>query len=191
MRVTTSAVILFTGLLAGCGWMGERDTTGEPAARYSVSSAGAAGPVWLAAPRPGLSAVGKDYLFAGPMTVNRGGQAENYLWFALGTTLDREIMGTPRPALESVLLIVDGTPMTFDLIPWDEASSPTPFDLSIGNYASYAARITRSQLRQLAGATELAAYVTDPGGRSPRYTVVRGEAATWHDGRVSSIQEPP
>jgi hypothetical protein len=190
MRLKTAAIIVTAVLTAGCTIMGERNSVAEPATAYSVAASAAAAPVWLAAPRPGLSAVGKDYLFVGPMSVNRNGQAQSYLWFALGTTLDREIMGAPRPAVQSVLLIVDGTPMTFDLVPWDDTNRPTPFQLTIENYAGYAARITQSQLRQLAGAAELAAYVTDPGGRSPRYAVVRGEAATWHNGQVSAVQEP-
>lgn len=135
--------------------------------------------VWLAAPRPGLSAVGKDYLFVGPMTVNRGGSPQSYLWFAVGTTIDRRLTGAPKPELETVVLVTDGTPMTFDLIAWDSNGASAPYPLTIDSYVSYAARVTGSQLRQLAEADTLEAYVTDVSGRSPLYVVVEGDPADW------------
>ena len=144
-----------------------------------VSPTSAHDAVWLAAPRPGLSAVGKDYLFVGPMTVNRDGSRQSYLWFAVGTTLDRRLTGAPKPELETVVLVADGAPMTFDLIAWDSTGPSAPYVSSIGSDAAYAARVTGSQMRQLAKADTLEAYVTDVNGRSPLYVVVDGNPADW------------
>lgn len=144
-----------------------------------VSPTSARSAVWLAAERPGLSAAAKDYLFVGPMTVNREGARRGYLWFGAGTTIDRHITGADKPVLDTVILVADGTPMTFDLIPWDNDPATSPYPLAIDQYASYAARVTASQLRQLGNATELGAYVTDVNGRSPLYQVVEGSAGDW------------
>ncbi len=159
--------------LAGCAWRGESPASG---AEVGISSIGSSSPVWLAAPRPGLSAVGKDYLFVGPMSVNQDGSAQTYLWLAVGTTIDRQLTGAAKPVLNTVVLRVDGTLMTFDLIPWNNGS---PYAPAINSYASYAARVTSSQIERLATAEVVDAYVTDANGRSPVYSVVAGEPGDW------------
>ena len=69
--------------------------------------------------------------------------------------------------------------MTFDLIPWTDASRETPFDLDVSERSSYCAKITRSQVRRIAGATDLQAYVTDADSRSPVYALADGNLADW------------
>ena len=170
-------------LAGGCTWLPQADGSAAGVAgntvEAGVSPTSSRNAVWLAAPRPGLSAVGKDYLFVGPMTVNRDGSRQRYLWFAVGTTIDRRLTGAPKPELETVVLVTDGTPMTFDLIAWDSTGAYAPYPLTIDSDVSYAARVTGSQLRQLAEADTLEAYVTDVNGRSPRYVVVEGDPADW------------
>ena len=46
-------------------------------------------------------------------------------------------------------------------------------------HASYAAKITTSQIRRLAEAQRLAAYVTDDNNRSPLYELAQGELSDW------------
>jgi hypothetical protein len=165
--------------LSGCGWQRGPDTRATDIVESGVSPIGSKEAVWLAAPRPGLSAAGKDYLFVGPMTVNRDGAHRSYLWFAIGTTIDRHLMGTPKPTLQTIVLLVDGIPMTFDLTPWDKSANSSPYPLSIASYSSYAARVTDSQIRQLAIAGTVQAYVTDANDRSPIYNIVKGDPAKW------------
>lgn len=136
-------------------------------------------PVALLAPRPGLSIVGKDYLYAAPVTVNRQGGLKEYLWFALGSTTDRVLTNTAEPRLETIVLVVDGMPMTFDLVPWAEASGEPPFDLGVLDRGAYGARVTRSQIRRIAAATSLEAYVTDADNRSPTYVLAEGSMEGW------------
>lgn len=166
-------------LLGACSWLPKGDGLTTSITETGVSPTSSRSAVWLAAMRPGLSAVGKDYLFVGPMTVNREGSRRSYLWFAAGTTIDRHITGAEKPQLESVVMVADGTPMTFDLVPWDNGKASSPYPLTIDSYVSYAARVTASQVRQLANADTLEAYVTDINGRSPLYSVVEGEARDW------------
>ena len=161
-------------VLAGCASQQRAGSSDE-----AVSLSHPPKPVALLAPRPGLSIVGKDYLFAAPVTVNRQGSLKNYLWFALGSTTDRVLTNTPEPTFDTIVLVVDGVPMTFDLTPWSEASGATPFEVGVHERAAYAARVTQSQVRRIASATHLEAYVTDADDRSPTYVFADGELGGW------------
>lgn len=174
--------IILTVVACGCSWLPKSGDLTASITETGVSPTSSQEAVWLAAPRPGLSAVGKDYLFVGPMTVNREGSRRSYLWFAVGTTIDRHLTGVPKPALDTVVLLLDGTPMTFDLIAWDNNADSAPYPLTIDSYSSYAARVTSSQIRQLANADTLEAYLTDADGRSPVYEVVQGDPGDWLTG---------
>lgn len=174
-------------LLGGCSWLPNRTEPPPSVTEAGVSPTSNREAVWLAAERPGLSAVGKDYLFVGPMTVNREGARRSYLWFAVGTTIDRRITGVDKPQLDTIVLLVDGAHMTFDLVPWDNEASSSPYAPAIDSYVSYAARVTSSQVRQLAAAAELQAFLTDANGRSPVYSVVQGQASDWlSNGRAAA-----
>lgn len=164
---------------AGCAGDTARLGAGTDSVEYGISPVGGATPLWLTASRPGLSAAGKDFLFVGPMSVNRNGSSERYLWFGLSTTIDRNLTGAPPLLTESVVLVVDGTPMHFDLIAWESSRAASPYVLPMDGFASYAARVTASQLRQVAEAAEVDAYVTNREGRSPRFTLVEGDPAGW------------
>lgn len=177
MSAFTTALAMLT--LGGCSLFPDAGDTLTNSIQTGVSPGSSRDAVWLAAQRPGLSVAGKDYLFVGPMTVNRDGLRRSYLWFAVGTTIDRHLTGVAKPELETVVLVVDGTPMTFDLTAWDNAKASAPYPLSIESYVSYAARVTASQLRQLVQAETLEAYVTDANGRSPLYVVVSGDPGDW------------
>ena len=165
--------------LGGCAWLSDPQERAAVVTEAGVSPLDSERAVWLAAPRPGLSVAGKDYLFVGPMRVNRDGVRQAYLWFGFGTTLDRRLTGAPKPELDAVVLMVDGAPMSFDLIAWDDGADASPYPLPIESDVSYAARVTASQMRQLAYAVDLGAYVTDAEGRSPLYSLVRGSPGDW------------
>lgn len=180
---------LLMAVLSGCAWLGDSvssqpqaDTTPLAVIESGVSAVSPDGPIWLAAEQPGLSVVGKDFLFAGPMMVNREGQRRQYLWFALGSTIDRRITGAEDRMLQSVVFSVDGTLMTFELISWDVADQSQPYQVPYASEGRYAARVTQSQIRKIAGATTLEAYVTDRGSRSPRFELVHGVPASWVPG---------
>jgi len=174
---------IFTALIAlslqGCGWQQELAGRATDIVESGVSVGGLTQAVWLAAARPGLSVAGKDYLFVGPMDVNREGTRRSYLWFAISTTIDRQLTGAPKRTLNTVVLMVDNIPMTFDLTPWDKSADSSPYSIPFASDASYAARITDSQIRQLARADALRAYVVDADGRSPVFNVVGGDRKKW------------
>jgi len=136
-------------------------------------------PLRMVAPRAALSRVGKDYLFVAPVTVRDNGISKDYLWFSFGSTLDRRLTGSAAPAVKAIVLVIDGMPMTFDIVPWTEVASAEPFELSVEHYSSFSARVTASQLRRVSSAGELSAYVTNGADRSPLYTLSDGEFVEW------------
>jgi len=180
-RLTGICIGLLTLGLSACGTQDQYSLVSDMSDATGISMTRPRQPVQLAALRPGLSAVGKDYLFAGPVSVSGLGAPQAYLWFALGSTIDRRYTGAPEPTFQTVILLIDGTPMTFDLSPWSGASGTEPYELDIRPSASYAAKITNSQIRQIANAQILEAYVADADNRSPRYSMVSGDLRDWLD----------
>ena len=148
------------------------DATGESFTRMRE-------PLSLVVDRPELSKVGKDYLLVAPVAIGGSPGTGQYLWFGLGTTLDRVITGAPQPGFDRIVLMVDGIPMTFDLVHWRDAASSEPYDASIKMVHSFASRVTSNQLRRIAGAETLSAYVTNPQHRSPVYDLVDGTPQDW------------
>lgn len=179
-RIVTIALLMVT-VASGCATNSQQAYSVDAGQRGVESMSQVREPIYLTANRPGLSLVGKDYLFTGPVTVAGSGPAQDYLWFAVGSTIDRELTGAAEPVLDEILLVIDGVPMTFDLIPWSQAAQYSPYKLDVKTHASYAARITRSQVRTIAAAQELTAYVTGDDHRSPVYTMMGGELRRWLD----------
>lgn len=136
-------------------------------------------PVTFIAAQPALSRVGKDYLLVAPITVSGAGRPDNYLWFAFGSSIDRRVTGAALPDAKNVVLVIDGMPMTFDLVNWSSVATSQPFDPQVDLYASFAARVTHSQLRRISAATELSAYVTNVDSRSPDYGRYEGDYSAW------------
>ncbi len=179
MRLARLSALIAFITLTGCGGTPVGPFESNVNERTGESFAYAREPVHLVAVRPGLSAVGKDYLIVSPVTSSTGGRANTYLYFALASSIDRVLTGAPDPGFDSVVLQVDDTLMTFELEPWSEIANAEPMDLDVRLRASYATRVTRSQLAKIASAQSLSAYVTDTAHRSPLYSYSRGSYADW------------
>ena len=136
-------------------------------------------PLRLATDRPGLSVVGKDYLLVSPVVLTGTSNTGQYLWFGIGTTVDRSLNGAPTPDFDRIVLEVDGSLMTFELTDWQDTASNEPFDVPVRITRTFATPVTNSQLDKIAGASELHAYVTNSEHRSPRYALVHGEPRDW------------
>lgn len=138
-------------------------------------------PLRLVADQPALSRVGKDYLFVAPVSVSGAHTPNSYLWLAIGSSVDRRITGVPLPDVNAIVLVIDGMPMTFDLVPWSEIAASEPFEIGVEHYTSFSSRVTQSQLRRIVAATEISAYVTNGEDRSPAYYLVDGVYTAWAD----------
>lgn len=176
---TTTLMVLVISFVAACSSQPrapfEEIVRGDQGESLTQSSE----PLRMVAPRAALSRVGKDYLFVAPVTVRENNSSKNYLWFSFGSTLDRRLTGSATPKVKAIVLVVDGMPMTFDLVPWSEVASSEPFELGVEHYSSFSARVTGSQLHRISSAGELSAFVTNGADRSPVYALSDGEFVEW------------
>jgi hypothetical protein len=175
------AMILYAFLLGGCASQPDQNVVAEVNEKTGDSFTRMREPLELNTRRPALSRVGKDYLLIAPVALAGSPKAGQYLWFAIGTTLDRSLMNAPEPGFDSIVLVVDGMPMTFDLDRWSDMSRTEPYKVGIASAASFASRVTANQLERIARAETLTAYVTNPEHRSPEYVLVRGMPREWAD----------
>ncbi len=180
MLRTAACLLIFVSVLsAGCA--------GKPTSPYSQfvdersgeSLTSTIEPTRFVAERPALSRVGKDYLYAAPVRVSGADGPRTYLWFGVGSSIDRRITGAAIPDVSRIVLIVDDMPMTLDLTSWSQVTASDPFALGVEHYTSYGARVTASQLRRIAAAESLRAFVADADSRSPTFVVVDGVHEAW------------
>ncbi len=179
MRYKTVFLLLATILLGACASKRADTIVADVDERTGESFTRLDEPLRLATSRPGLSVVGRDYLLMAPVMLTGSAEGGRYLWFALGTTLDRPLYGAPEPGFDRIVLVVDDMPMTFALDEWRDKAESEPYDIPMRASRSFGSRATASQIRRIANSTTLSAYVTNPEHRSPRYELVRGEPRDW------------
>lgn len=178
-RTIVFFVTLLSVLSAGCASKPASPFTQHLDEHSGESLTSTIEPTRFVAERPALSRVGKDYLYAAPVRVSGFDGPRTYLWFALGSSIDRRITGTAIPDVSTIVLLVDGMPMTFDLESWSQVTPSEPFALGVEHYTSYGARVTGSQLRRIAAADSLRAFVADADNRSPMFRIADGVHRAW------------
>jgi hypothetical protein len=108
----------------------------------------------FARPQPQYSRSARDYVYLGPVELNRQGQRSYHLWVGIGTTIDRGYLAPREPDPQTLYVSVNGELMEFPLQRWSTA------DLGLGQMTVYSpvvpvqlelvARVTLDQLRLLA-----------------------------------------
>jgi hypothetical protein len=115
---------------------------------------------------------GRDYLYIGPVEVNRQGVREYFLWVGVASTLDRAFIAAPAAAApRTLVIVVDGEPLELPLLPWHELvrtsevrpvyATAVPLSVELG------ARVTLQQLA-LFDRAPLEAVAVETGGGTPR-----------------------
>ena len=178
-RTITILIALTSALMGGCASKPASSFAQHVDERSGESLTSTIEPTRFVAERPALSRVGKDYLYAAPVRVSGFDAPSTYLWFAVGSSVDRRITGAAIPDVTTIVLLVDDMPMTFDLVGWSEVTVSEPFALDVEHYKSYGARVTGSQLRRIAAASSLRAFVADADSRSPTFMVADGIHEAW------------
>lgn len=107
----------------------------------------------------GRAAFARNYVHMGPIQVNRSGNYQHYLWLGAWNTMQSVGPAEQQDSLESVVLFVDGEPMSLDLAGWTPeaigVSEPVylkPVASSVDAYY----RVTADQIRLIAESTDLA-----------------------------------
>ncbi|MEM7612834.1 MAG: hypothetical protein AAF270_14215 [Pseudomonadota bacterium] len=136
-------------------------------------------PLTFVANRPNLSQVGKDYLVISPLRASIQGTSRNYLFFALGSTIDRALMDASVPSVRSIILRVDGQLMSFETTKWSALSRQAPFSVDLLVHEMLVAEFTQSEMALITRADSLSAWLLDDNDRSPEYRLLGGDHKQW------------
>lgn len=114
----------------------------------------------------------RDYLYLGPVEINRQGVREYFLWVGVASTLDRAfIAAPPAETPRTLLLVVEGEPLELPLQPWADlvrSSEPGPvYATAVPVGVELGARVTLQQLA-LFDRAPLEAVSVEAGGGTPR-----------------------
>ena len=109
---------------------------------------------------PGLAVNARDYLYVGPLEVNRAGRYRYLIGMSWFSTIDRGTRtGIDVPT--AVYLQPDGRPMELQRADRHAADVRWPYDPPLGGGPAILFDITRAQLRVLARAEELTVRTED------------------------------
>ena len=122
-------------------------------------------PVVLYHDNSGHAAYARDYVYLGPIEVNRMGSYSYYLWLGIWSTLDDASRWTARDGFESVVLYADGEPLQLEVAGWSAdsigASRPV-FTKPVASAADAYYAVTVDQIRMIAEARDLVLQTTSP-----------------------------
>jgi hypothetical protein len=136
-------------------------------------------PVALARPAPRFSHAARDYLYLAPVEANNAGKRRHYLWVGLGTTVDRRWPWAAPPDVQTLLLVLDGTPLTLPLEPWDAQRGETLYRPPAPTYAVRRASVSLDELTRIAAATSVEAQVVAGDGVALTYELWSGNWSDW------------
>ena len=119
----------------------------------------ATAPVVLYHDNSGYAAHARDYVYLGPVEVNRMGTYSYYLWLGIWSTIRSEDrQSSQRDGFESVILFVDGEPLPLEFAGWtlDAVGVTEPLYVKpVASAADAYYRVTIDQIRLIAEADDI------------------------------------
>lgn len=146
----------------------------------------------LARPTRHLAIAARDYIYMGPVEINRMGGLQHYLWLGMASTVDRTLARVAEPQAATLALVLDGTPMSLPLTNWDtELLDAPPYESSVPVYKSLGAPVSLDQLTRIAHAKSIEVYLVNDKGASADYAQWEGQWPQWtaFTDRHSSVPE--
>ena len=115
------ALLAAAGLVAACG---SSAPLLEETLDYGTGATltRATAPVVLYHDNSGRAAYARDFVYLGPIEVNRQGRYTYFLWLGIWSTLDDASRWTQRDGFEYVVLYADGEPLQLE----SQAGPPRP-----------------------------------------------------------------
>lgn len=157
MQVKLTSLILVTLLSAGCistsTLVEERLDIGT-----GVTVTHATAPIVLYRDNSAYAAHARDYVYLGPVEINRMGDYSYYLWLGIWSTISDEERAFQRDGFETITLYADGEPLQLELVGWTLESIGVSEPVYIKPVASAADayyRVTIDQIRLIANAREI------------------------------------
>jgi hypothetical protein len=118
----------------------------------------ATAPIMLYRDNSAYAAHARDYVYLGPVEINRMGEYSYYLWLGIWSTISDADRSYQRDGFESITLYADGEPLQLELVGWTLESIGVSEPVYIKPVASAADayyRVTIDQIRLIANAREI------------------------------------
>jgi hypothetical protein len=171
-----AAALLSCALLAACASDEALQTGLDDRGRSWVSLESA---VTLARPAPRFSNAARDYLYVAPVQASTSGTRRHYLWVGLGTTVDRGWPWAAPSDATTLLLTVDGVPLTLPLAEWDAPEGAELYRTPAPVYQVRRASVSLDALQRIMAASEVQAQVVASDGSVARYDLWDGQWSDW------------
>jgi hypothetical protein len=136
-------------------------------------------PLALARPAPRFSDAARDYLYLAPLEANDAGKRRHYLWVGLGTTVDRRWPWAAPPDAQTLLLVLDGTPLALPLEPWEGQRGEALYHPPAPTYAARRASVSLDELTRIAAAASVEVQVVARDGSTASYELWNGHWSEW------------
>lgn len=118
----------------------------------------ATAPIVLYRDNSAYAAHARDYVYLGPVEINRMGEYTYYLWLGIWSTISDADRSYQRDGFESITVYADGEPLQLELVGWTlesiGASEPV-YVKPVASAADAYYRVTIDQIRLLANAREI------------------------------------
>jgi len=151
-------------LLAGCGPSTEfvREKL-DPVTVATVKSSSS--PLIFYNDNSAHAAHSRDFVYVGPVEVNRMGSYRYYLWFGVWSTIPSSPPTAQRDGFESITLFADGEPLQLVLAGWGGNAiglSESVYVKPVASAAEAYYEVTIDQIRLIAGSTDLRMLTSGP-----------------------------
>lgn len=124
-----------------------------------VTVTNATRPLVLYRDNSGHAAYARDYVYLGPIEVNKMGTHSYYLWLGIWSTMrDEDRRSRQRDGFESVVIYADGEPLALELAGWtlDAIGVSQPVYVKpVAGAADAYYRVTADQIRLIATAGDI------------------------------------
>jgi len=120
-------------------------------------------PIVLYRDNPSRAAYARNVVHMGPIEVNRSGSYRYFLWLGIWTTDQAPDLLSQRDGFESVVILVDGEPLSLDIAGWTPAAigaSAPAYLKPVASAADAYYPVTVDQIRFMAAAGELGLRTT-------------------------------
>ena len=124
----------------------------------------------------------RDFVYMGPIEINRMGQFNYFLWMGIWSTLDDFYADSSRDGFESITLFADGEPITLEAAGWtlDAIGVSDPVYVApVSSTADVYYRVTVDQIRLLAASRDIEIVTTSA---RPRRYLLWDESASSRAG---------
>jgi hypothetical protein len=104
------------------------------------------------------AAYARDFVYVGPLSVNRMGNYNHYLWLGIWSSLSTQQLPDQRDGFESIVIFADGEPLRLELEGWTLASigvSQPVYNKPTATAADAYYPVTMDQIRVIAEARDI------------------------------------